>query len=225
MGTGPRAEREFALQAKDRRPLPQPRRSIRRASRAGRRGGAGAPQLFPDPGRRQRPPDARGSARVRNLDLEGGLPGDKGSDPGLWASAGASGVFVRTRAFVGLCEFGPGTCICPCLCVSVFWGRGQGPGMGARVWLWVWVGASLCPRTCSVPVDVSGLGVRGVCARREPDTAPTPRSPQSTRANLASNFSPRSSSPLHPGPGAGEGGRWQSSLPTPQGFLEPRGDE
>lgn len=86
--------------------------------------------------------------------------------------------------------------------------------MGARVWLWVWVDASLCPRTWSVPVDVSGLGVRGVCARREPDTAPTPRSPQSTRADLASNFSPRSSSPLHPGPGGGGGGGALAVLPS-----------
>lgn len=35
----------------------------------------------------------------------------------------------------------------------------------------------VCPHTWSVPVDVSGLGVRGACVRARAWAVPTPRSP------------------------------------------------
>ena len=92
-------------------------------------------------------------------------------------------------------------------------------GVGGRI--------VVCPRTWSVPVDVSGLGVRGVYARLDPDTAPAPRSPAVHRGprldfKLFSWFlgqQPWSSSPCSPGRGAGS-----PPLLHLLGSLVPRGD-
>lgn len=77
-------------------------------------------------------------------------------------------------------DLGPWMYICLRLCVSLAL-RGFSPlcprFVGPRLLVAVGGLMVVCPRTCSVTVDVSGLGVRGVCACGEPDTAPTPRSP------------------------------------------------
>lgn len=86
-------------------------------------------------------------------------------------------------AGVGLCGLGFGTVICPCLCVS---------GLCAGVRRWV----SWARRRVSLyvvrAVYVSGLGVRGVCARPEP--APPQLLAPCCRPGprLGSNFSPGS---------------------------------
>lgn len=164
-----------------------PRRSNGRAGGARRRGGAGSrrgPSTFPGPratARRGKPgPRGEGFQETKALPWAVGVGGRLGGS--LWRHVHPAGV--------GLCGLGFGTLICPCLCVSVLCA-------GVRRWVsWARRRVSLYV-VCAV--YVSGLGVRGVCARPEP--APPQLLAPCCRPGprLGSNFSrgsPRSSPPL-----------------------------
>lgn len=157
------------MRAKVWSPRPQPGRSIRRAAALDTRAGIGPPNFSwtRGVGSGRRPPRARREwgAQTRGR----GLQRDKGSGRGRGP---ALRVFVRTRA----------SRVCGPLWIGV---RGRASAC-ALVWSWLCVTVSRlcpgfggprlvvgvggriveCPRTRSVPVDVSGLGVRGERVRR-----------------------------------------------------------
>lgn len=106
-----------------------------------------------------------------------GLSGDKDSAWGPWAWAGASRVFVRTRASHGsgsLVDLGSEASICRCLCVCVAWHDCLAPvsipAPQPGAWLWGPVGA---PRVSAYVVCACRrvwVGCPwGTCARSEPE--------------------------------------------------------
>lgn len=190
-------------------PRPQARGSIGPASGAERRGGAGAPQLFLDPGRRQRPPGAGGPAGVGTPDPEGGFRETKALTWGCGRGPAPPGSLCGHVhvAFVGLCELGSGDVRLPvplCVrdlgrlfraCIPVSWAR-----FGCRCW---WEHRRVRVRGLRLSTCLDWVSVECVCA--ESQTPPQVLAPLlSTRGpDLASNFSPGSSATApHPPPPA-----------------------